>query len=123
MIRGYLHTAIVVRDLAAARQFYEGILGLIPVERSLNFPGIWYQIGNSQLHLMATSAPQSALVNAEKWGRNPHIAFAVDDIAALKTTLTAQHYSFQVSASGRDALFVRDPDGNVIELSAAPSST
>lgn len=118
MIQAYLHTAIVVGDLAQARQFYEGILGLVPVERSLNFPGIWYQIGPSQLHLMATTSPPSTAFNAEKWGRNPHIAFTVDDFAALQATLTAQNHPFQVSASGRSALFVRDPDGNVIELNA-----
>ncbi len=119
MIQGYLHTAIVVRDLAAARRFYEGILGLVPVERSLNFPGIWYQIGSSQLHLITTSAPAAPPINREKWGRNPHIACAVDDFAALKATLSAHNCPFQVSASGRDALFVCDPDDNVIELSAA----
>lgn len=118
MIRGYLHTAIVVQDLAAARRFYEGILGLIPVERSLKFPGIWYQIGSSQLHLMATSVAPSSSFNPEKWGRNPHIAFAVQDFTALQATLTAKNHPFQVSSSGRSALFVRDPDGNVIELSA-----
>ncbi|NJN49290.1 MAG: glyoxalase [Alkalinema sp. RL_2_19] len=111
----FLHSAINVTDLAKAEHFYTVILGLQPAPRDLKFPGIWYQIGDSQLHLLvAPENPPSQ--NHDRWGRNRHLAFAVADVAAVKQHLTTLHYPFQVSGSGRPAIFVRDPDDNVIEL-------
>lgn len=113
-ISHYLHTAILVTDLAKAETFYGSVLGLPKVERSLNFPGVWYQIGPIQIHLIVSqsvSSPQS-----EKWGRNAHLALAVEDLQEAKAALTEHGYPVQMSASGRAALFTQDPDGNVIEL-------
>ncbi|MBE9028513.1 VOC family protein [filamentous cyanobacterium LEGE 11480] len=114
-INHFLHTALNVTDLAKAEHFYSDILGLQKAERDLKFPGIWYQIGDYQLHLLvAPENPPSK--NQERWGRNRHLAFSVSDIAAVKQRLTAAGQNFQVSGSGRPAVFVRDPDDNVIEL-------
>ena len=41
-----LHVALLVSDLAKAETFYGEVLGLEQAPRSLNFPGIWYQVGN-----------------------------------------------------------------------------
>jgi catechol 2,3-dioxygenase-like lactoylglutathione lyase family enzyme len=113
-----LHTAILITDLDRSEYFYTHILGLEKAERPLKYPGIWYQIGNYQLHLIvAPTVPTDK--QQEKWGQNPHIAFAVMDLEIIKTELTAQNYPFQASASGRPAIFVQDPDQNIIELSQA----
>ncbi len=114
-VRQYLHTAILVSDLAQAEHFYSTVLGLPKVERALRFPGHWYEVGGYQLHLMVGAVP--ALENPEKWGRNRHIAFGVVDLAVAQAELIAHGYPVQPSASGRAALFTQDPDGNVIELS------
>ncbi len=111
----FLHVAILVTDLERARGFYGGILGLQPVARDLKFPGAWYQIGQQQIHLIVSDGvPTQSL--AAKWGRNHHLALAVADLEVAHATLTAHGYSSQMSASGRQALFTQDPDGNVIEL-------
>jgi catechol 2,3-dioxygenase-like lactoylglutathione lyase family enzyme len=111
----FLHTAINVTDLAQAEHFYTVILGFQPAPRDLKFPGVWYQIGDYQLHLLvAAENPPSK--NHDRWGRNRHLAFAVVDVEAVKQHLAAIDYPFQVSGSGRRAIFVRDPDDNVIEL-------
>ena len=113
-----LHAAILVSDLERAEQFYGNVLGLSKVDRVLKFPGAWYQVGQFQFHLIV--APDfilSKLQNPEKWGRNPHIAFAVTDLEAAKNQLVAHNCQIQMSASGRTALFTQDPDGNIIELS------
>ena len=113
-----LHTAVLVSDLERAQHFYETVLGLQKVDRSLKFPGVWYEIDGFQLHLMV--APVSAeLQNSEKWGRNPHVAFSVENLEIAKAHLLAENCPVQTSASGRSALFTQDPDGNVIELSQA----
>ncbi|HIK13709.1 MAG TPA: VOC family protein [Leptolyngbyaceae cyanobacterium M33_DOE_097] len=114
-----LHTAILVSDLAQAERFYGEVLGLPKVDRNLRFPGAWYEVDGYQIHLMTADDYAIELTNPEKLGRNPHIAFAVADLDAAKAQLIEQGYSVSLSASGRAALFTRDPDGNVIELSQA----
>lgn len=110
------HTAILVTNLQKAEHFYSNILGLAKIERSLNYPGTWYQIGNFQLHLIENTSISTQLKNPEKWGRNPHIAFSVTNLEAAKTQLQAHNCPIQASASGRTALFTKDPDNNIIEL-------
>src|SRR5262245_56996176 len=49
------HVAIVVRDAAAAREFYGELLGLEVLERPADvgerFAGAWYRIGALELHV------------------------------------------------------------------------
>jgi glyoxylase I family protein len=121
-IQQFLHTALNVTDLAKAEHFYSEILGLTRVDRDLKFPGLWYQIGAYQLHLIVTPENPTS-PNWERWGRNRHLAFAVTDVAAVKARLEAMGQAFQASASGRSAVFVRDPDDNVIELGEVASAS
>ena len=115
-ITQFLHASLLVTDLEASRQFYETVIGLTPVERNLSFAGAWYQLGPVQIHLIVAATVIGDRVNTEKWGRNRHLAVAVTDIEAMKQHLEVCGYTFQSSASGRAALFVEDPDGNLIEL-------
>ncbi|MGF1479360.1 MAG: VOC family protein [Cyanophyceae cyanobacterium] len=112
-----LHTALLVSDLDKAEQFYSQTLGLPKVDRSLNYPGAWYQIGEHQLHLMVHPNFKTEPHNQEKRGRNPHVAFAVDNLDEAKQRLLSGGYGLQMSSSGRAALFTQDPDGNIIEIS------
>lgn len=111
-----LHTAITVTDLERSEHFYGTILALAKVDRSLKFPGAWYQVGEYQLHLIAAPNVTKEAHN-EKWGRNRHIAFSVTDLEAAREQLLYYNCPIQPSASGRPALFTQDPDGNIIELS------
>ncbi|MUL35543.1 VOC family protein [Gloeocapsopsis dulcis] len=113
-----LHAALLVTDLQRAEEFYSNVLGLSKsAARMLNFPGTWYQIGDFQLHLIVAPTVPPQIQNQEKWGRNPHISFAVDDLDTAKQRLITHNYPIQTSASGRSALFTTDPDNNIIELS------
>jgi glyoxylase I family protein len=116
MLTHFLHAALLVSDLDKAEQFYGDVLGLTKIDRSLKYPGAWYQLGNVQIHLMVDPRTQVSLTEAEKWGRNPHLAIATADLNAMKTRLLEHGCPVQVSASGRPALFTRDPDGNVLEI-------
>jgi glyoxylase I family protein len=116
VVTQFLHAALLVTDLDAAKHFYETVLELTPVERNLSFAGQWYQMGSVQLHLIVAELLIGDRVNSQRWGRNRHIALAVTDLAAMKQRLEAYGCSPQMSASGRAALFVYDPDGNLIEL-------
>ncbi|MEA5616537.1 VOC family protein [Cronbergia sp. UHCC 0137] len=110
-----LHTAILITNLERSENFYGQVLGLNKIERTLKYPGVWYQIGDSQLHLIVAAVVPTEN-QAEKWGRNPHIAFSVANLEAAKAKLLSHNYPIQPSASGRPAIFTKDPDGNVIEL-------
>ncbi len=111
-----LHVAILVSQLERAEDFYGNILHLPKINRQLNFPGAWYEVGKFQLHLIVATNHTIEAHNTEKWGRNPHLAFAVTDLNAVKQNLLNHHYPIQHSASGRAAIFTQDPDGNVIEF-------
>jgi glyoxylase I family protein len=111
-----LHTAILVTDLQRSEHFYGTVLGLSKIDRSLKYSGAWYEVGNYQIHLIVASTVPTEAQN-EKWGRNPHFAFCVADLDAAKQQLLNHHCPIQASASGRPAVFTKDPDGNVVELS------
>lgn len=111
-----LHAALLVSDLARSEHFYSVVLGLEKIDRVLRFPGAWFEIAGFQIHLMTANPLDNELYNAEKWGRNRHLAFSVANLEAAKEQLMANDCPIQMSASGRAALFTQDPDGNVIEL-------
>jgi glyoxylase I family protein len=114
-----LHTAILVSNLEKAEHFYSNVLGLSKIDRVLQYPGAWYQIGDYQIHLIARPELAKTIHNTEKWGRNPHFAVAVENLGEAIARLQSQGYPIQMSASGRSACFTQDPDGNIIEIGQA----
>ena len=117
-IQGLLHTSFLVSDLMTARDFYESVLGLSPspARPVMDFEGVWYELGEQQIHLMALPNPDNASKRPEHGGRDRHAAFAVTDLADLQARLHARNIPFTLSRSGRTALFCRDPDGNALEF-------
>jgi glyoxylase I family protein len=119
-----LHVAVLVSNLEHSIDFYEGVLGLSrvvgvasPLEnRSLNYPGAWYQLGDVQIHLIEDLNYPAPNIDLTKSTRNPHIALGVRDLTAAKQQLLAANCIVKMSNSGRAALFTQDPDGNPIEL-------
>lgn len=110
-----LHVAVQVSNLEKAEAFYTDVIGLQKVDRQLTFAGAWYQVGDFQLHLIVSDWAKNP-VREDKWGRHPHITFAIHNLDEVKAKLTERQVPFQMSSSGRAALFVKDPDGNVVEL-------
>jgi glyoxylase I family protein len=110
-----LHSAILVSDIDRARKFYGDILGLKEKPRpSFDFDGAWYDLGESELHLMVTT---ERLPPAEsRPERDFHVAFMIDDYEATVRALNAASVSFKEGGYGIKQLFVSDPDGNLIEL-------
>lgn len=116
-IKNFLHTAILVSNIEQSEYFYSEILGLLKVERDLNFKGIWYEIEGIQIHLIENPNFKNQVINEEKLGQNYHFALNIDNLDQFKEHLKKYNYSFQMSASGRKALFIKDPDYNIIEIS------
>ncbi len=112
-----LHVAVIVSNLDRSIEFYSNILGLKKVDRDLKYPGVWYQIGDLQIHLIEDLNYQPNVnIDLVKSTRNPHIALGVSDLELAKHQLVAANCVVKMSNSGRAALFTQDPDGNAIEL-------
>lgn len=112
------HVSILVSHTERARQFYENVLGLKPLERpDLGFPGAWLALGEGQqLHLMELPNPDSREGRPEHGGRDYHFALRVADLAPFIERLEQAAVSYTRSRSGRASIFFRDPDGNALEL-------
>ena len=115
-----LHASLLVADLAQSRRFYESVLGLkpSPARPEMSFTGIWYDIGAAQIHLICLPNPDPVSERPSHGGRDRHTALGVHNFDALKASLDTAGFSYTLSQSGRRALFVRDPDGNALELVA-----
>ena len=104
------HAAVRIGNLARSREFYERILGLSPVERpDFGFPGAWYGLGPSQLHLIEREPSNATSPDPT----SAHFAIEVDDLDKLRQELVAAGY--EIVEFG-EQVWVRDPDGYTIEL-------
>jgi catechol 2,3-dioxygenase-like lactoylglutathione lyase family enzyme len=119
-INQMMHTGLIITNLKRSRAFYEGLLGLKPNPNrpDFGFEGVWYDIGQNQVHLMVVPNPYTDVVHPEHGGRDIHIAFSVEDVEPVRAELEKAGIPYTMSKSGRAALFCRDPDGNAFEFSA-----
>ena len=119
-ITQFLHTGLIVSDIARSRAFYEGLLGLTPDPKrpEREFKGVWYDIGINQIHLMEVDNPYAHVERPKHGGRDIHLAMNVANIDDVKAALEMAGVHYTASVSGRAALFTRDPDGNTLEFSA-----
>lgn len=113
-----LHASLLVSDLARARAFYEGVLGLAPspARPEMSFDGVWYDVGRGQIHLINLPNPDPVEGRPEHGGRDRHTALGVAGWEDMKQRLDEAGVVYTLSRSGRRAMFVRDPDGNALEL-------
>ena len=113
-ILGFHHFTLMTRDIEKAASFYENILGMTrKVRPPFESKGIWYDMGNQEFHLIETTAPVEC--------HDGHPAFEVSDIrAALAACLAGGAIvSRDVFVRPHDnslSAYVKDPDGNLIEL-------
>lgn len=114
-IKKMLHAALLVTDLEKARAFYGGLLGLREKTRhSFNYSGAWYDLGDVELHLMVTDAKLP--IAEERPQRDFHVAFEIEDFEETRRAIIGSGLAYREGRSGLAQLFVRDPDGNLIEL-------
>jgi catechol 2,3-dioxygenase-like lactoylglutathione lyase family enzyme len=113
------HFNIRTRRLDDTVRFYEDILGLQNGDRpNFSFPGAWmYSEGRPVVHLVDISPtdeqqkPDSGVVH--------HVAFASRDFNGMKARLQSKGMAFdtrQVPGGELWQIFVRDPNGVMIEL-------
>ncbi len=112
------HISFAVRDLEASLHFYRDVLGLEDIPRpDFGIPGAWLGAGNSQVHLIA--APDGADIGAPPDALSPlacHQAFAVEDYQKTVDHLKANGLEVMETSAQQGQLWVKDPDGYVIEF-------
>jgi len=99
----------------AAKHFYEGVLGLAQIpkpEGTRQNMGAWYELGDLQLHLSVEDDVQNE-------ASDRHVCYQVADITAA--SLQFRDAGVEIIAAGRPVrgqsrFFVRDPGGNLIEI-------
>jgi catechol 2,3-dioxygenase-like lactoylglutathione lyase family enzyme len=122
------HITIVVKDLQATRKFYVDILGMSEVPRpEFSFAGQWFQAGATLIHTIlefAGSDPAGAGGSANSRGH--HFAFLVNDVYVSARILEDLGVAFvsppKLRPDGAVQLFVRDPDGHLVELTSNPGN-
>jgi catechol 2,3-dioxygenase-like lactoylglutathione lyase family enzyme len=106
------HCSVIVTDVAASRRFYGEQLGLreIPAPRAFDFVALWYDLGGTYLHLLLK--PERDTVSPR------HFCLHVADIAAARAHVAGQGIRIDetVKIPGAERFFIRDPDGNRIEI-------
>jgi len=114
-LKRLLHAGLLITDLERSKQFYSGILGLKEKPRpDFDFPGAWYDLGECELHLIGTKEVLPAA--AARPARDFHVSFLIEDYEATKQALESAGIAYREGSSGLAQIFVRDPDGNLIEL-------
>ena len=123
---GILETALYVDDMARARKFYEGVLGLSPIFEDKRL--VAYGVAGRDVLLLFNrgSATQTVTMPGGTIpghdGSGPlHIAFAVgkDEMAEWERQLAAAAVAIEGETKwsrGGRSIYFRDPDGHLLEL-------
>jgi catechol 2,3-dioxygenase-like lactoylglutathione lyase family enzyme len=117
---------IAVKDMAAARSFYEGTLGLKP--GGMEDPGgVLYQSGNSRVLVYVSQYAGTNEATAATWSVGDDVEGVVEALRGKGVTF--EHYDdlpgttrdgdIHVMGELRGAWF-KDPDGNILALISAP---
>lgn len=123
-ITGINHVGLRVRDLEVSRAFYEqlgleflgGPMGPEPVAIVEHPSGVNI---NFILNASTDASPDNLLMDVpQKHTGFTHIALEITDADAVKRQLEALGITIteSVEFEGANFFFIRDPDGNVIEL-------
>jgi glyoxylase I family protein len=129
-VHGIDHVVVRVRDLEAALRFYRDALGC-PVERRSDELGlIQLRAGRSLIDLVPVGSPLGR-AGGPPPGKGPNVDHVALRIARFDPQELAAHLrahgiepgevASRYGAEGQGpSMYVRDPDGNVVELKGPP---
>jgi catechol 2,3-dioxygenase-like lactoylglutathione lyase family enzyme len=124
MLKDHASSAILaVADLARAREFYEQVLGLEPLEEGAEEGVLTYRTGATRLVVYRSDHAGTNEANAVVWGVG-------DDLDAIVAALEAKGAAFEHYpeigrldgnvhlAEGARLVWLKDPDGNVLHINS-----
>jgi catechol 2,3-dioxygenase-like lactoylglutathione lyase family enzyme len=119
-------TCLYCRDLAAARTFYEGVLGL-RVIRAFEPTAIVFRVDDRSVlivfHPDESSQPERDVPSHGALTGEGHVAFRVEDLDAWREHLQASGVAIEQEVTwgtGSTSIYVRDPGNNSVELLGGP---
>ncbi|KAH9326745.1 hypothetical protein KI387_006923, partial [Taxus chinensis] len=117
------HISIVCNSVQESINFYENVLGFVPIQRpgSFNFDGAWlfnYGVG---IHLLECNNPQNLVRKSEINPMDNHVSFQCESMQAVENKLEDSRINYvkrRVKEGGIyvDQIFMHDPDGFMIEI-------
>lgn len=115
-LQGLDHYTVCVTNLNASVQFYEEVLALKSGPRpNFGFPGAWLYLNDKPVvHLIAERESDT-----KSTGPVDHIAFrgtGVDDTVRVLEENSMEYRRNEIEDFGLTQLFIRDPDGVMVEL-------
>jgi catechol-2,3-dioxygenase len=120
---GLFEMVLEVADLAASERFYVDALGLTVAERwEGERPAVWLSIGNEAfLGLWPVESGGAVAIHNGRGGSHVHYALRVPTgtLDSLQQRLAAAGHEVEAGwqfGPGNRAIYVDDPDGNVVEL-------
>ena len=106
------HCSIIVTNVARSRDFYGRVLGLkeIAAPKEFDFVAIWYDLGGTYIHLLQKA--QADTISPR------HFCLHTPDAKAARAYFAGLGVPIDetVKIAAADRFFVRDPDGNRIEV-------
>lgn len=111
---------IAVKDMEAAKKFYEGTLGLTKVEDSPG--GILYKSGNSNVFIYQSEFAGTNKATAASWGVGDDVESIIEDLKAKGVSF--ENYDIPGATKQGDvhvmgelkAAWFKDPDGNILNI-------
>jgi glyoxylase I family protein len=123
-LNGIHHTAIICRDYERSKYFYTHVLGLQIVRETFRAERNSYKLdlalnGVYVVELFSFAAAPERPSYPEATGLR-HLAFEVDDVAAVCNSLVRMHIVAEPvrtdPVTGKQFTFIADPDGLPIEF-------
>ena len=119
---GLFEMVLEVADLAAATRFYHDMIGLPITERWTDErPAVWLALGREGfLGLWPPETGGAVAIHGGRGGRHVHFALRVPmgTLDAVRVRLQSLGYPVELQdfGNGNRAIYLDDPDGNVLEL-------
>jgi len=132
-LRGIDHVVLRVVDLGAMQAFYRDVLGCTDERDQAEIGLFQLRAGASLIDLVTVDGSLGAVGGAPPGaeGRNlDHVALAIDafDDAAIRAHLAAHGIAVEQAgprygAEGEGpSIYIRDPEGNVVEIKGPPTA-
>jgi catechol 2,3-dioxygenase-like lactoylglutathione lyase family enzyme len=122
-LSGYkLNASIAVSDMARAKEFYEGKLGLSPVGAQADGSEIYASGGEASLHVYPSPAHAGKSTATLVTWYVDDVERVVDELSSNGVTfehyegLTADEKGISPRAGGGKVAWFRDPDGNTFAV-------
>ncbi|KAL4387510.1 hypothetical protein GQ457_09G007970 [Hibiscus cannabinus] len=117
------HISLVCRSLEESMDFYQNVLGFVPIRRpgSFDFNGAWLFGHGIGIHLLQSENPENLPKKKEINPKDNHISFQCESMGAVEKKLKDMEIEYvraMVEEGGIyvEQLFFHDPDGFMIEI-------